>query len=374
MTSPTNTQPSVMPDPPPPVRPSRLVLPVLIIMLVVAAGFGVVRAAAWMGGSVREALESRDEDDVIEVVPGIDVSIEIPAGSTAEDIGELLVEAGVIGSARQFESAVDTAGVANSLKAGSFDLVTGMNPDAVINTLIAGPSVRVYKVTIPEGLRVTEMLDLLADESGIERAEFEAALFSGEVTTTLHTIPAEPTFADWEGLLFPDTYEFSEQSSASDILNRLARTMQVRMESVDWTAFEEAGFSRYEGIIIASLIESEVQVAEERPLVSSVIRNRLEIGEILGIDASTLYAQGIRAASEINVNFDSPYNTRRYGGIPPGPISAPGLASLEAAANPADTDFLYYVLADADGSHVFAETLEQHNANVEISREAGLLG
>ena len=374
MTSPTNTTPSVMPDPPPPMRPSRLVLPILLIMLVVAAGFGVVRAAAWMGGSVREALESRDEEDVIEVVPGNEVSIEIPAGSTAEDIGELLVEAGVIGSSRQFESAVETAGVANSLKAGSFDLVTGMNPDAVINTLIAGPTVRVYKVTIPEGLRVTEILELLAEESGIERGEFEEALFSGQVTTTLHTIPAEPTFADWEGLLFPDTYEFSEQSSASDILNRLARTMQVRMESVDWTAFEEAGFSRHEGIIIASLIESEVQVAEERPLVSSVIRNRLEIGEILGIDASTLYAQGIRAASEINVDFDSPYNTRRYGGIPPGPISAPGLASLEATANPADSDFLYYVLADADGTHVFAETLEEHNANVAISREAGLLG
>jgi UPF0755 protein len=373
MTSPTDTTPSAVPEPPPPVRPGRLILPLVIIVMVVVAGFGVVRAATWMGGSVRDALESSD-DDVIEVEPGLQVSVEIPAGSTAEDIAELLVEAGVIGSARQFESAVDTAGVAGSLKAGSFDLITGMNPDAVINTLIAGPSVRVYKVTVPEGLRVTEMIDLLAEESGIERAEFEDALFSGQVTTTLHTIPAEPTFADWEGLLFPDTYEFSEESTASDILNRLARTMQVRVDSVDWAAFEAAGFSRYEGIIIASLIESEVQVAEERPLVSSVIHNRLEIGEILGIDASTLYAQGIRAASEIDVDFDSPYNTRRYGGIPPGPISAPGLASLEAAANPADSDFLYYVLADEDGSHVFAETLEEHNENVARSREAGLLG
>jgi UPF0755 protein len=373
MTSPTDTTPSVTPDPPP-LRPGRLVLPVIIIILVVAAGFGVVRAAQWMGESVREALEAANEEEVVEVVPGIDVTIEVPSGSTAEDIGEILVEAGVIGSSRQFESAVETAGVANSLKAGSFDLVTGMNPDAVINTLIAGPSIRVYKVTIPEGLRVTEMIDLLSKESEIPRAEFEEALFSGDVTTTLHTIPREATLADWEGLLFPDTYEFSEQSSASDILNRLARTMQVRMDSVDWTAHEEAGFTRYEGIIMASLIESEVQVADERPLVSSVIHNRLEIGEILGIDASTLYAQGIRAASEINVDFDSPYNTRRYGGLPPGPISAPGLASLQAAANPADTDFLYYVLAAEDGSHVFAETLAEHNANVAISREAGLLG
>lgn len=374
MTSPTDTTPSITPDPPPPVNPGRLILPIIIMVLVVVAGLGVVRAATWLGGNVRDVLESSDDEDVIDVEPGIEVTIEVPAGSTAEDIAELLVEAGVIGSARQFESAVDSAGVANSLKAGSFDLVTGMNPDAVINTLIAGPSIRVYKVTIPEGLRITEMIDLLAEESAIERADFEEALFSGQVTTTLRTIPAEPTFADWEGLLFPDTYEFSEESTASDILNRLARTMQVRVDSVDWAAFEEAGFSRYEGIIIASLIESEVQVADERPLVSSVIHNRLEIGEILGIDASTLYAQGIRAASEIDVDFDSPYNTRRYGGIPPGPISAPGLASLEAAANPADSDFLYYVLAAEDGSHVFAETLEEHNENVARSREAGLLG
>jgi UPF0755 protein len=373
MISPPDTSPTGTPEPPP-LRPGRLILPVLIIVLVVAAGFGVVRAASWAGGQVNDALTSLNEEEVADVEAGIEVQIEIPSGATAEDIAEILVEAGVIGSARQFESAVDTAGVANSLKAGSFEVVTGMNPDALINTLIAGPSIRVYNVTVREGLRVTEILDVLAEESGIDRSEFEAALAGGAVTTTLRDMPAEPTFADWEGLLFPDTYQFSEQSTASDMLNRLARTMQVRMDSVDWTAFEEAGFSRYDGIIIASLIESEVQVAEERPLVSSVIRNRLEIGEILGIDASTLYAQGIRAASEINVNFDSPYNTRRYGGLPPGPISAPGLASLEAAAAPADSDFLYYVLASEDGSHVFAETLEEHNANVAISREAGLLG
>lgn len=372
MSTPPDTQPTFTPPEPAPFRPGRIIMVLVIMVLVVVAGFGVVAAARWMGTTVGEALQ--EEEEIVEVTPGIDVTIEVPAGATAEEIGEILVEAGVIGSARQFESAVDTAGVANSLKAGSFDLVTGMNPDAVINTLIAGPSIRVFDITIREGLRVTEIIDVLAEASEIPRAEFEAALFGGQVTTTLKEMPAEPSFADWEGLLFPDTYEFSEESSASDMLNRLARTMQVRMDSVDWTAFEQAGFTRYEGIIIASLIESEVQVAEERPLVSSVIRNRLEIGEILGIDASTLYAQGIRDAAEINTNFDSPYNTRRYGGLPPGPISAPGLASLEAAAAPADSEFLYYVLADEDGSHVFAETLEEHNANVERSREAGLLG
>lgn len=355
-------------------RYGRLVLPAIVMMLVVVAGYGVVRAASWLGGNISEALTETDEEAVADVEPGVLVEVEIPSGSTAEEIGAILAEVGVVRSARQFEEAVDTAGVANSLKAGAFDLVTGMNPDAVINTLIAGPKVVVFDVTIPEGLRVTEIIDMLAEASEIPREEFEEALFSGEVTTTLHELPANAHFNDWEGLLFPDTYEFSENSTAVDMLNRLARTMQVRMDAVDWTQFQRAGFTRYEGIIIASLIEAEVRVADERPLVSSVIRNRLEIGEILGLDASTLYAQETRDPSEIDVDFDSPYNTRRYGGLPPGPISVPGLAALRAAAEPADTEFLYYVLADEDGSHAFAETEAEHQQNVARAREAGLLG
>ena len=371
----TSAQPT--PDPPEyrqPVRYWRLLIPITISALVVMAGFGVVAAARWLGGTVSEALTAEEDDVVSNVEAGIPVEVDIPEGSTAEEIGTMLAEIGVVRSARQFEDAVDTSGVANSLKAGTFDLTTGMNPDAVINALIAGPKVVVFEVTIPEGRRVTEIIGILSEESGIDRVEFEDALFSDAVTTTLHEIPDDASFADWEGLLFPDTYEFSENSAPADMLNRLSRTMQVRMDAVDWTDFERAGFTRYEGIILASLIESEVRVADERPLVSSVLRNRLEIDEILGIDASTLYAQGIRDPSEINVDFDSPYNTRRYGGIPPGPISAPGLASLQAAAEPADTEFLYYVLSDEDGSHAFAETEAEHNENVQAAREAGLLG
>ncbi len=375
MTSPPESPPTVpAPQPDPPVRYGRLVMPIVVIVLVVVAGIGVVAAARWLGGTVSEALTSSEDEVVSDVEPGVPIEVEIPSGATAEDIGALLAEVGVVRSARQFEEAVDTAGVANSLKAGTFDLVTGMNPDAVINTLIAGPKVVVFDVTIREGLRVTEIIDVLSEASEIPREEFEQALFSGAVSTTLHEIPANPDFGDWEGLLFPDTYQFSENTTAADMLNRMARTMQVRMDAVDWTEFEAAGFTRYEGIIVASLIESEVRVAEERPLVSSVLRNRLEIGEILGIDASTLYAQETRDPAEIDVDFDSPYNTRRYGGLPPGPISAPGLASLQAAASPAETDFLYYVLSAEDGSHAFAETLEEHNANVAKAREDGLLG
>ena len=361
------------PPPDPQVNPLRLARPVMVIALTVLAGLAVITAARWLGAEVGGFVEAGDEEGA-DVPPGQPVTIEVPAGSNAEDIGEMLVDEGVVRSTSQFEAAVNTAGVANALKAGRFELETGMNPDAVVAVLIAGPSIEVFEVTIPEGLRVTEIIDRLAEESGIDRAEFEGALTDGSVTTAFREIPEDAQLAHWEGLLFPDTYEFSEETSAVDMLQRLSRTLEVRMASVDWTAFEEAGFSQYEGIILASLIESEVRVADERPIVSSVLRNRLEAGELLGIDASTLYAQGTRDPAEIDVDFDSPYNTRRYAGLPPTPISAPGLSALQAAARPADTDFFYYVLADEDGSHAFAETIEEHNENVEIAREAGLLG
>lgn len=145
------------------------------------------------------------------------------------------------------------------------------------------------------------------------------------------------------------------------------------MASVDWSAFEEAGFSQYQGVIIASLIESEVRVAEERPIVSSVIRNRLTDGARLDIDATILYALDSRDPSVIDVGFDSPYNTRLVPGLPPTPISAPGLASLQAAAQPDDTEFRYYVLSSLEGSHAFSVTLDEHNAAVAESRAAGII-
>ena len=243
----------------------------------------------------------------------------------------------------------------------------------MVELLQRGPQVVTYDVTVREGLRVTEILDVLAEASGIDRTEFEQALTSGQVTTGVVVLPETAELADWEGLLFPDTYRFSEDATAVDILTRLARTMEQRLDAIDWTDFEAAGFTRYEGIIIASLIESEVRVAEERPLVSSVIRNRLEQGIPLQIDATVLYALGTRDIAAFDRDVDSPYNTYRVQGLPPTPISAPGKASLEAAAAPAETEFLYYVLSDTDGHHTFSKTLEEHQKAVEQARRDGVL-
>jgi UPF0755 protein len=186
-------------------------------------------------------------------------------------------------------------------------------------------------------------------------------------------MPADPELSDWEGLLFPDTYEFNREVRPEAVLQRMASTMEQRVASIDWSGWEALGYDQYEGIIVASMIETEVRVDEERPIVSSVIYNRLELGMALEIDATVLYALGTDDPAQFNNEVDSPYNTYRNTGLPPTPIAAPSRASLEAAAAPDETPYLFYVLTDETGRHAFAETLEEHNANVAQAREDGIL-
>lgn len=360
------------PDPPSP-SPWSLLRPVIVGAVIVIAGFGLVSVASSLGTRVGAGIEASEDEEFAEIEPGRRVEVVIPSGATAERIGEILQDAGLVRSGSQFETAARAAGVDASLQSGTYELITGSSIQEILDELRAGPRVVVFDVTIREGLRVSEVIDVLVEASGLPRDAFVEALESGLVETDIVDLPDDPTLRDWEGLLFPDTYRFSEDATPADMLGRLANTMEQRLDAVDWSNLEAAGYTRYDGIIIASLIESEVRVGEERPIVSSVIRNRLADGARLDIDATVLYAMDIRDPAGIDVEFDSPYNTRVVSGLPPGPIAAPGLAALEAAANPADTEFRYYVLTSEDGSHAFAETLDEHNANVAASRDAGVI-
>jgi len=364
------TQPPQLPPTPP---AWRVVRPLVAAILVVVVALGLVAVAGDVGKRIGAGLGSEDTTVGTALEAGLEVEVDVPSGANARDIGRILVDAGLVASASQFETAVRAAGVDATLQSGTYRLLSGMTIQEIIDELRAGPRVVVFDVTVREGLRVGEIIDVLAEASGIDRTEFTDAIAAGEVHSDLADIPAEATPRDLEGLLFPDTYRFSEDATAGDMLQRLANTMQERMDEVDWTDLEAAGYTQYDGIVIASLIESEVRVAAERPLVSSVIRNRLSDGVRLDIDATVLYALGTRDPAAIDITVDSPYNTRLVDGLPPGPICAPGLASLEAAAHPADTEYRYYVLSSEDGSHAFATTLEEHNANVAAAREAGVI-
>lgn len=358
---------------PPESQPTtRLVKVLSALAIIIVAGFAIVGGASYLGRQVGLAIGDNGDSDVpVNVEPGQEVTIEVPSGSSAREIGTILAANGVVQSALEFEVAVRNSDAASDLKAGTYRLTTVMEPNEVVALLVVGPVADVYRVTVIEGLRIKEILTSLAESSGITYREFETALISGDVTSSL--APDPESLTDWEGLLFPDTYEFSRSASASAILQRMASTMEQRVDSIDWSAVEALGLSVYEGVIIASLIETEVLLDVERPLVSSVLHNRLELGMKLDIDATVLYAVDSRDIADFDREVDSPYNTYIVNGLPPTPIAAPGRASLEAAANPDTTDFLFYVLSDLEGNHAFAATLEEHNANVARAREDGVL-
>lgn len=359
------------PDPTPWIVRIVKVLAIVVVLGVVAA----------TGAYIAPRLAERVAADVTvsTIPPGTEVALTVPLGSTAGDIGTLLQSAGLVGDGGTFERSVRIQGVAEELKAGSYTMVGGMSINAIINQLVAGPPApNTFRLTVIEGLRIEEMLASLAGQTDYTVDELAAPLLDGTIGSPYlpdELPPDTPPLTAWEGLLFPATYDFVEDASAAEIVRRLVTEMTSRMANVDWSGIEEAGLSPYEGLIIASLIEKEAKLDEERPIISSVIHNRLRDGIALQIDATVIYAKGENTGRVLlsDLEIDSPWNTYQVSGLPPTPISGVRALSLQAAANPDDTDFFYYVLIDEDGRHGFSETLEEHNEKVAQAREDGIL-
>jgi UPF0755 protein len=228
---------------------------------------------------------------------------------------------------------------------------------------------------VVEGLTVDEMLSSIAGQTPFTVGELTAPLLDGTVDSTLLQ-RAPQTLRDWEGLLFPDTYEITDRDDPADILQRLADTAEARVAAIDWSFLQEQDLSVYDGIVIASLIEREAALDEERPLIASVIYNRLDMEMPLQIDATVVYALGGLPEGGLSLDdleVDSPYNTYAYIGLPPTPISGVRAASLQAAAAPAQTEYLYYVLADEDGRHAFTDDFDEFLELQEQAREDGIL-
>lgn len=345
---------------------------VAVAGLVIATLVIGVLGMRWLAGAVSDAIGG-DEGPAVE--PGIAVEVEIPSGASAAEIARLLADAGVVDSAIEFERHVRNTGISNRLIAGRYDLTTGMGVEGAAAALTEGPAEGdVFRITVIEGLTVNQMLDSIARQTEFTYAELSGALLDGSVTSSL--LPRRPTeLADWEGLLFPDTYEFASNVKAFEVLETLAATAEERVASVDWSDLEARGITIYEGVIIASMIEREAAIDDERPIIASVIFNRLDRDMLLQIDATVVYALGggSRILTLDDLEVESPYNTYLNPGLPPTPIAGPRLASLRAAAGPAETDFLYYVLADAEGHHAFTADFDEFLELQEQAREDGII-
>lgn len=258
----------------------------------------------------------------------------------------------------------------------------------IMRILNTPPAQTFSKVTFPEGFTLAQIAERLASTVPYMKADqFLAAASDGSVISDY--LPKGRT--SLEGLLFPDTYQVSGDDTERRVLQRMIDLMERvgRQEKVD-EARQRTGFSPYQILVIASIIEREAKIPQDRAKISRVIYNRLAMNMPLEIDATLLYGQPSDASVNALIKIDSPYNSYKRKGLPPTPIASPGRASIQAAMapapNPLATDplckglasgvqcqYLYYVLADAEGRHAFAVTYAQHLANVDIARRAGLL-
>ena len=229
----------------------------------------------------------------------------------------------------------------------------GLTARAALAALAGGPELEFVTVTFPEGSWLTDFARIVGEHTDIAGDRFLQLARSGEVASDLLP-PGNETL---EGLLWPSTYQVDEHATAASLLRRLVEEMERRVAAL---RSPEVSSTPYEIVIVASMIEAEARVPGDRGKIAAVIHNRLERGMPLGIDATVAYAVGERGAelTQEDLEVDSPYNTRVNPGLPPTPIGAPGMASLEAAASPAVGDWLYFVLADCEGHHAFSESYE----------------
>lgn len=308
---------------------------------------------------------------------GIAVTVDVPDGASARSIGGAMETAGVV-DGQDLVRVVEKEGIAAQLKPGIYLLETGMTPEQVAARLVAGPDVVGESVIILEGVTVAAAIESLAAQTGHTVEDFAEPLRNERVTS-----PYLPTdlpegvdeLARWEGLLYPARYQITDEASPRQILQLMSDEMVKRMGEVDWSGLEALGVTQYEAIIAASLIQREAGVDEDRPLIASVIYNRLAAGIPLQIDATVVYALGGspgRVLAE-HLEIESPWNTYLFRGLPPTPIGTVQMESLHAAANPADTNFLFYVLVSEDGRHGFSATYEEHQAKIAKAKADGIL-
>lgn len=321
-----------------PVRLAMIALVIVVAISVVAAAVGLLYR--WRAGS------------------GGTVTVIVKSGMNTQDIAALLKSKGVVDNALLFRLYIERQGAQDRLQAGEYLLSRRMSYAEALESLVRGPRRRTYTITIPEGLTVRETAAKVAKESPIGEDAFLEAAVKGN---------GQPPFAreitnlSLEGYLFPKTYTVNEKTTAAGLVKVMLWQFQRETTSLDFSGAEAKNLSYHNVITIASMIEKEVVKDDERAKVAAVIYNRLRADMPLQIDATVQYAlpQWKASLTYQDLEVDSPYNTYRNKGLPPGPICSPGLKSIQAALEPASVDYLYYVLTGDDGTHTFTASDEE---------------
>ena len=353
-------QRGVSPDPGSPRRRRPLLVGLVVLAAVVV--LGLIGAGLWIKGKIDPGG-----------APGEEIALTVPEGATTADIAELLADEGVISDAGIFGYYVQFTGGA-TFQAGDYTLARNSAMGDVVATLDEGPEIAFDQVTVPEGLSLEEVAERVGEVERFSAERFLELAESGTVRSQY-----QPDDVDsLEGFLFPDTYRFDQTEDEGALLERMVEQFDTVATEVGYDQVDlPGGLTAYEAIVVASLIESEARVPEDRAKISRVIYNRLEEEMLLQIDATVIYARGGEHRPNGQVLFsdlevDSPYNTYKFAGLPPTPIAVPGRASLEAAIDPEPGDWLFYVKYENDGTHAFAETGAEHSRLVAEAKARGV--
>lgn len=291
-----------------------------------------------------------------------EIFVEIPKGTSVSAISRRLAAAGVVPDEYTFRLASRLSGAGLGLQAGEYRFAEPASPYEVVARLARG-DVYVRPLTFREGLTIKEMAPIF-ERSGLgTAAEFERAASNGALVASL-----DPEARNLEGYLFPETYALPRSAGAEGTVRAMVEGFEHAFDADLRAAATAQQLSPRDVVTLASIVEKETGQADERPLVAAVYHNRLKIGMPLQCDPTVIYALMLARRwngnlTRQNMQIDSRYNTYRYAGLPPGPIASPGRASIDAVLHPADVPYLYFV-GKGDGSHAFATTLAEHNANV----------
>ena len=332
--------------------------------------FGVLAGLA-LAATYYQGCRSAPEGDAREV------TFEVPEGASGGDVVTALREEGLVNCDGFVGSLLlRGTGKASEIRAGVYDLEVGMSLDEILTVLTTPPKkIPTVELTVVEGLRIDtpvpgrdDIASVVEEQLGLSAERFRALAESGRFALPPYVGKGDPL----EGFLFPKTYEINAEADVDQVIATLLAQFEEEAASLDWTPAKRLGMSPYEVVIVASLIEREARAERDRAKVSAVIHNRLREGMPLQIDATVQYAlpEENRLLTLEDYEYESPYNTYLHAGLPPTPIASPGLASLEAALNPADVDYLYFLVVDPEtGAHEFAETYEEF---LRLKEEAGL--
>lgn len=320
---------------------------VLLVLLVVAAAAG----ASALQQKYNQNLQAPSASQK-------NVVVTIPSGSTVQEIGKKLEDLGLIKASWAFEWFVRTHDARDRLQAGTYNLRPNQGVAEIVTLLTQG-KVATDLVTILPSQRLDQIRSALINNGGFTEAEVTAGL-NPELYADHPALADLPAGANLEGYLYPDSYQKTENTKVSTIIRASLDEMAAQLTPQIRDAFKAQGLTIHEGVILASIVEQEVNEPKDKPIVAQVFLLRKERGIQLGSDVTAFYG-AIKDGAEPTVFHDSPYNTRLYSGMPPGAISNVSANSLKAVAEPSSTDYVFFVAGD-DGKTYFSHTVEEHEA------------